>query len=272
MRLSKALLGKIADKASNILTNPLKHKYNIFKNQCNICKRNTLFVCTDPSEIYIRQCMFCRSTPKYRALYAVIEKIFGDNFVDKLSAGEIDVFEMSTTSAIHKSLYKYDNYICSGYFYDMEMGKKIKNRTYNQDIQNMSFMNNSFDLVISSETMEHVPNPILGFTEIYRILKPGGVHCFTIPYHANAKTIKRSEITDNKIVNILPEILHQDPYCKEGSLVFTDFGNDIIDILRTVGFETVEHNIINAKNDIHDDLKPMRAFCSKKIEQISTRT
>lgn len=43
------------------------------------------------------------------------------------------------------------------------------------------FKNNSFDLVLSSESIEHVLNPDTFLKEIYRVLKPGGIILITTP-------------------------------------------------------------------------------------------
>lgn len=55
---------------------------------------------------------------------------------------------------------------------------KIHYRT--EDIQNLSFADNSFDLVICQFGMMFLPDKQRGFNEISRILKPGGkLMCFT---------------------------------------------------------------------------------------------
>lgn len=43
------------------------------------------------------------------------------------------------------------------------------------DAMKLSFKNNSFDVVICAHVYEHVPNSQKLFSEIYRILKPGGI-------------------------------------------------------------------------------------------------
>ncbi|SRR5258708_40060761 len=43
-----------------------------------------------------------------------------------------------------------------------------------EDAMNMTFKNNSFDIVVCTHVYEHVPNPKKLFSEIYRVLKPGG--------------------------------------------------------------------------------------------------
>ena len=50
------------------------------------------------------------------------------------------------------------------------------------DLENLSeFDNNTFDRVISLETLEHTPRPIKFLTEISRTLKPGGLLIMSLP-------------------------------------------------------------------------------------------
>jgi ubiquinone/menaquinone biosynthesis C-methylase UbiE len=46
----------------------------------------------------------------------------------------------------------------------------------------MPFDNESFDVVISTEVLEHVPNPDAYLMEVKRVLKPGGMFFFTVPF------------------------------------------------------------------------------------------
>jgi ubiquinone/menaquinone biosynthesis C-methylase UbiE len=58
--------------------------------------------------------------------------------------------------------------------------------TYVQaDVQDMPFEKNSFDLVISCETIEHVPDPSAAVREMYRVCKPGGTLYLTTPNYFN---------------------------------------------------------------------------------------
>ena len=49
------------------------------------------------------------------------------------------------------------------------------------DMTRMPFNDRSYDLVVHSDTLEHVPNPITALSECYRVLAPGGFCVFTIP-------------------------------------------------------------------------------------------
>ncbi len=48
-------------------------------------------------------------------------------------------------------------------------------------MRNLPFSDNSFDKVVMSEVVEHLPNDVKGLKEVYRVLKPGGVLCLSVP-------------------------------------------------------------------------------------------
>jgi SAM-dependent methyltransferase len=49
------------------------------------------------------------------------------------------------------------------------------------DMHDLPFKDDSFDLVVHSDTLEHVENPIHALAECRRVLRPGGVLAFTVP-------------------------------------------------------------------------------------------
>lgn len=60
------------------------------------------------------------------------------------------------------------------------------NRVVEGDLELLPFPDHSFDLVISLWVLEHIARPEKVFSEIYRVLKPGGHYAFVTP---NAKSI-----------------------------------------------------------------------------------
>lgn len=49
------------------------------------------------------------------------------------------------------------------------------------DMTQLGFADGTYDLVVHSDTLEHVPEPVLGLKECARVLAPGGSCIFTIP-------------------------------------------------------------------------------------------
>ena len=260
-----AILKKIPRKTVEIFCHPGHHQWNFFRNKCNVCRRSTIFLCDDATQRWIRKCIWCRSTPKYRAIVSVIEQHLGMPLSTYLQDGSRELYELTSTSPIHKCHYHRPNYVCSAYFFDKPFKKELAPRIWNEDIRDTHFQSESFDVIVSSETMEHVRRPWDGFKEIHRILKPGGIHFFTIPYRTDYVTRARIDTSGAADVDLMPRVYHQDPYRREDSLVYTDFGSDLAELLTTIGFRTTEHAVWEETTDIRDDLRPMRVFSSQKL-------
>ncbi|MFC1598177.1 class I SAM-dependent methyltransferase [Patescibacteria group bacterium] len=50
------------------------------------------------------------------------------------------------------------------------------------DVQDMPIENNTYDSILCSEVLEHVPHPAQAAKEIMRVLKPGGTAIITVPF------------------------------------------------------------------------------------------
>lgn len=73
-----------------------------------------------------------------------------------------------------------DKYV--GFDFGQTAGKRIKHADVIGDALNLPFCNNSFDTVLSTEVLEHVPTPSKMLSEIFRVLKPGGNLILTTPF------------------------------------------------------------------------------------------
>jgi SAM-dependent methyltransferase len=106
-----------------------------------------------------------------------------------------------------------------------------------EDLTRLTYPDESFDLVLTSETLEHVPELDAGLAEIRRVLVPGGRHIFTIPLRPGVPTTyARATIGPGGVVaHQSPPICH--PGGDTGYPVFTEFGADLPDRLRRAGFD-----------------------------------
>ncbi len=120
-------------------------------------------------------------------------------------------------------------------------GEISENGIRNEDFTNLTFMDNEFDLVLSFEVFEHIPDFINAFSEALRVLRPGGYLIFTVPFNTNSKlNLVRAVITNGIVEHIHPPEYHGDPVnSSEGCLCFYHFGWEVLEQLKTAGFENV---------------------------------
>jgi SAM-dependent methyltransferase len=106
-----------------------------------------------------------------------------------------------------------------------------------EDLTGLSYPDSSFDLVLTSETLEHVPDLSTAIAEVRRVLVPGGLHLFTVPILPGVpKTFARSILRpDGSVEHRATPISH--PAGDAGYPVFTEFGADLPEILERAGFE-----------------------------------
>lgn len=113
----------------------------------------------------------------------------------------------------------------------------VINGVLHQDVTNLSFGDDSIDLIVSNDVFEHVPDFVQAFGECARVLRKGGVLYSTFPFHWNSdESVVRAKLTEDGHVDYLPPIYHGNPVSNDGSLVFTDFGWDVIEAFQKVGF------------------------------------
>lgn len=113
-----------------------------------------------------------------------------------------------------------------------------------EDLTSLSFSDRTFDLAITLDVFEHIPNYRKAFAELWRVLSPGGVLVFTIPFFPDWETtIVRATVNERgEIIHHLPPEIHGNPVSSEGSLCFQNFGWDILTDLRIAGFaDAVAH-------------------------------
>ena len=111
-----------------------------------------------------------------------------------------------------------------------------------EDLMYLSFPDSSFDRVLSFDVLEHVSDPYRAFRELFRVLNPGGVLIFTVPFSSQSQVdiVRASLSEDCTIVHHLPPEYHGNPLDPEGgALAFRYFGWEMMSRLRDIGFKNV---------------------------------
>jgi len=127
------------------------------------------------------------------------------------------------------------NYIPSQYFSSSRTGKII-NGFRNENLEELTFPDESIDLHITQDVFEHIIEPSFAFKEIARTLKPGGAHIFTTPLvRKNEPTIwcVRRNLDGTTEQLVYPKEFHGNPISEEGSLVTVHWGYDITSFIHT---------------------------------------
>lgn len=100
------------------------------------------------------------------------------------------------------------------------------------DMQDLAIDPGNVDLVIHSDTLEHVTNPERALSECLRILRPHGCCIFTVPIITSRMTRSRA--------GLAPSYHGQSGVPADDQLVCTEFGADVWQTVLKAGFESCE--------------------------------
>jgi SAM-dependent methyltransferase len=200
-------------------------------------------------------CRFCCSNGRVRRIAEVLVDLYGPRgcgsfaeLVEDPAFRELDVAEINTIGSLgslHALLRRLPRLAFSDYRGPDRLGEVIDG-TRNEDICRLTYPDAAFDIVLSSDTLEHVPDFRAALAETRRVLRPGGRHIFTVPVlWMRATTEARARIGDDgEIEHLMPALYHGRGsgayrYIPVGvdMLAFTEFGRDIVDYVREAGLE-----------------------------------
>ncbi|WP_200278966.1 methyltransferase domain-containing protein [Rhabdochromatium marinum] len=118
-------------------------------------------------------------------------------------------------------------YIPSQYFPNVETGDSVDGIRC-ENLEALSFADDSIDLHVTQDVLEHLFSPSQAFCEIARTLKPGGMHICTVPIvNKDRPSVVRARVDKGEVVHVLPAEYHGNPVGDGRSLVTVDWGYDI---------------------------------------------
>src|SRR3954470_23465994 len=167
-------------------------------------------------------CSVCGASARVRGMADALVSLYGGGaasvagLVEENAFRSLEVLELNAIGRMHRIL------------------ARLPQLTYaeypQEDVMALSYPDASFDLVLTSDTLEHVEDPMKGMEEIHRVLCPGGRHVFTVP-------IKPDLATSRSRNGQAPEYHGRGggPFSlvtrKADMLAHTDFGTDLPDWL-----------------------------------------
>ncbi|MFZ4115248.1 MAG: class I SAM-dependent methyltransferase [Chthoniobacterales bacterium] len=168
-------------------------------------------------------CLACGCNMRSQALALAIQTSFQgeglfSEFIISKSIEDIKILEINKAGDIHNFLSIHRNH------------RLVEYPSY--DMMDLDLPYDEFDLVVHSDTLEHVPDPRKALKECYRILKKNGKCIFTIPIIVDRLSRSR---------NGLPASYHGSPDCsQEDYRVFTEFGCDSWKLVLEAGFKSIK--------------------------------
>lgn len=191
-------------------------------------------------------CTNCLSNYRMRAVAQTVLKVLGlgdTTDLQRTLVGNPDfrIYETANYNIFRAPQFaNFPNYFVSEYFEDHPLETQYRG-IRNENIECLTFPDRYFDILITSEVLEHVADLDRALEEIRRVLKPGGFHVFSIPVDLSLeKTVERAKIVAKKVVHLLPPEMHGDTIRSEGILAFRDFGKDVLAYLARDGFHYEE--------------------------------
>ena len=102
-----------------------------------------------------------------------------------------------------------------------------------EDIEALTFPDQSLDLHVHLDVMEHVNRPDRALREMCRTLRPGGMAIFTTPFYPGLeKTLRRAIRFEDGIEHLGAPEYHGNPISDEGALVTFHYGRDLNTLMR----------------------------------------
>ena len=183
----------------------LRHLAGSRFRRCRCCGRPSLIVSLSPGD-EVKRCLLCGANLRYEMLAEQVRL---------LDLAGLDVLELDPASPLRPLLAGSRSYLRSFFSPAVKPGATGPGGSRCEDITRLTLADASLDLIVSSDVLEHVPDLVAAFGETARVLRPGGMHLFTVPPRSTTRRRPADE----------PEY-HGDPLNSEGILALWDIGPD----------------------------------------------
>jgi SAM-dependent methyltransferase len=234
--------------------------------RCNVCGRDTCFYYSDPA--LFRESLVCRecgTTSRYRSIargiLGAIRELAGVEAASIAELAEMDaqrtlkIYDTQAPFYFDAGAYPIPDLlarckwldVCSSVYRPRErLGGELGPRTTNQNLEALTFPNDTFDILVTSDVMEHIRLDYIAHQQIRRVVKSGGVYLFTVPHFRDRReTLYRVAVVDAsdpaRDMFLTEKEYHGDANAEDGrALSYRSYGTDLDETLRGLGF-TVDY-------------------------------
>ena len=228
---------------------------------CNVCGEATAFYFEDPA--LFREsltCGNCLTTSRYRSIARGILRAIADltgvtaaslaDLAAERSPRRVRVYDTQVSFYCERNAYPIPDLLAACDWIDVEtstvrpgtpLGASCGPRHTNQNLERLTFADAAFDLVITSDVMEHVRLDGRAHREIRRVLAPGGAYVFTVPHHRDPTATVRVAIDEpddparDRFV-MEPEYHGDANSADDAALCYRTYGRDLDATLEALGF------------------------------------
>lgn len=161
------------------------------------------------------------------------------------STGSLRILDTDSFSAINRILRGMVGYRHSQFRPDRRNGEVLDDGSINVNLLEIPSSVGPFDIIITSDVMEHVVDDARAHREIYRCLGPGGTYLFTVPYDPcllGTRKLTQSS-GEPELRFLLDKQIHGDPHSGSGIFAHRIYGQQLFDDLAQIGFEVTFESI-----------------------------
>jgi GT2 family glycosyltransferase/2-polyprenyl-3-methyl-5-hydroxy-6-metoxy-1,4-benzoquinol methylase/glycosyltransferase involved in cell wall biosynthesis len=231
---------------------------------CNICGQKTRFYFKEVAlwrESLV--CEHCRSTSRYRSIARGVLRAVGElngcqvpslaDLARNDACKRLRIYDTQPPFYSDACAYPLPRLLRAADWIDLELssfkpkkklGVKLSTCITNQNLEMLTFDDEAFDIVVTSDVMEHVRLDFKAHREIHRVLRAGGIYLFTVPHRRERQdTLVRVQVVDpadpSKDVHLLEPEYHGDTNSDSGekALSYRVYGRDLEETLSALGFE-----------------------------------
>ena len=240
-----------------------------YEGLCACCGSMSLFVREHRSLREGYKCQHCRATLRYRGQAELLVDLYSNAqsqsqslkaLVSESQFAQLNIFEAGVSGPFRRYLEPLQYYQKSFFWDDVQLGS-FRDGVRCENLEKLTFDDNTFDLMLSSDILEHVRRPYDAFREIHRVLKKGGWHIFSIPVQIPLRPVSkfRVDTTGDKDIYLDEARYHGDGIGGQ-SLVYIDYGADLVEKLMGSGYSVQ----LQSPRDENSEARRLLSFASKK--------